>query len=751
MKNVLLLCLLSLALSSLSATNYYIDATNGDDSNNGLTPATAWQTLLSLEAVTFNPAPGDSILLKRGEVWRGEQLRTNLISTADEPLIYSNYGPTSDSLPMISSVGTLPGSLEPTNWTEVSPNIWALDLDLNPSRILLDAEEVLRADDPAELGTTDGQGAFNKWFWQADSVLFVYETQNPAIEFGSGITGNISSITLLTLGARHLVFDGLEIEGGSVYSAAIFASDSLAIRNCKIGRYASTGMAITGFNTAGGYLTTSYIEVEDNSFDSGFEIFHGPGTSRGCANGLIMLTSAESCTVMGNTFRNWASNGIELLGNFLDVGGTNNNLFENNYISAPDIPFSRGISINGAEDRSTLNRFFRNTVDSTRGASFINGNNNVFEHNIIRTVRQTAAIDGPSAYGIIIAVLGNGFVSHDNDLDHNLILNTDEAGIYILGIGAADQAMDNRIRNNILFNNALQPFGGFYPVGPSLLIDTDDIGPQTYQNNILFDEAGSSSQVALPATNELLSAAAFNALNGTGSQVISDNLNEDPDFIDLTGGIYTPAAFGGAVDAGLELGYLADFFLDDRKQGAATDIGPIESGQSLPSELGTFSAEALSKTSVGLNWNTVTETATGRYHVERKSTHRFWTEIGSVAAAGFSRSSLDYEFMDEEAPAGTLYYRLRMADMDGSYTYSPIREITLSTDVLELRWLDLRTAELSLPQGREMNDVTTSFHSIDGRNLPLNISGNQLQFSADLPAGMYLLVVDGKGMKVSLR
>jgi hypothetical protein len=669
MKKLLLLCLLSLALSPLSATNFYIDATNGDDTNDGLTPATAWQTLQSVLDITFNPAPGDSILLKRGETWRNDPLEVFFASTAEAPLVFSNYGSLSDSLPLITSVGTLEGSDQAVNWTEVSPNVWSMDLDLNPNRISLANLEALRANLLADLGTTDSEGAFNKWFWRDDNTLFLHETQNPAIAYDDAITGNINPISMLTIGARNIIFDGLEIEGGSVYSSAIVSSDSLVVRNCKIGRMANTGMLISGDNFGGPeFLVSRDIEISDNSFDSGFELFHGPGVNRGCGDGLSLLSSGESCTISGNTFRNWAGSAIELFGNFTDIGGTNNNLIENNHISAPDIPFSRGFSIDGADGRCAFNRFVRNTVDSTRAASFANGNNNVFEHNIISTVRQSPAASGSLAFGFILVVRGGGLVSHDNDFDHNLILNTDEAAFYILGVGDIDQATDNRLRNNILYNNALQPFGGFYPTGPSLFIDEENLGPHTYQNNIMFDDAGSAAQIGLPESGDLLTVTEFNALNNIDGNVITNNLNEDPDFIDLAAGNYTPEMFGGAVDAGLDLGYVEDFVLADRNQGAAPDIGPLESGLIVPSELTEFTAQALSKTSVELDWNTISETATDRFHVERKSDHRFWTEIGSVAAAGFSRASLDYSFTDREAPAGTLYYRLRQVDLDGSYT-----------------------------------------------------------------------------------
>jgi hypothetical protein len=740
-----------MALSPLSATNFYIDATNGDDANDGLTPATAWQTLLSIQAANFNPTPGDSILLKRGEVWRNDPLQINFIGKVDLPLIFSHYGSVTDSLPLITSVDILPGSSNPMNWTEVSPDLWSMELDFKPFRLLLEGQEVLRGNTEAGLGILDSEGAFSKWFWRTrDNTLFLHEMQNPAIRYGESITGNVEFVSMLALGARHIVLDGLEFAGGASYSAAIISSDSLVVKNCKIGRFANRGMWITGDDFGEGFLTSSYVEVLDNIFDSGFTIYHGPGTIRGCADGLYLFAFAENCTISGNIFRNWAGNSIELICYSSNVGGVNNNLIKENYISAPDISFSRGISANGPEGRCEFNRFVRNTIDSTRAGNFFNGNNNVFEHNIIRTVRQSPAENSGSAYGVIMMSFFGDFVCHDNDLDHNLVLDTDEAAILITKGRSTEPPTDNRLRNNIFYNNALEPYDDFYPAGPSLFIYEEGLGPHTYQNNIFFDEAGSASQVFLSASNELLTAAAFNARNGTGNLIISDNLNEDPDFIDPAAGNYTSTTIGGSVDAGLDLGYLEDFVLAERNQGAAPDIGPFESSMELPSELTTYTAEALGKTTVELNWNTISETASERFHVERKSDHRFWTEIGSVAAAGFSRSSLDYSFTDQEAPAGTLYYRLRQVDLDDSYTYSPIRKIILSTDVLDLRWLDHRTAEVQLPNDRKMSDATASFYSIDGRNLSLTVSENRLQFSENLPAGVYLLIIDGEVIRVSL-
>ncbi len=742
--------LLLFLLSTLQGTNYYIDATDGDDSNDGLTPATAWQTLSSLTSITFDPQPGDTIFLQRGETWRVDPLQVLFSGLPDAPITFTNYGAATDSLPLITSIATLPGSDLAGSWTEVSPGIWSMDLDLNPSRVLLNQQEVLVANSLAEVGTTDAVGALSKWFWADDSTFYLQETMNPALAYGTGIEGSQSPISVFGFFSSHLVFDGLDIEGGSLYSVALFSVDSSEVKNCKIGRNAAAGVGILGNIFGGPDDPSTRVMITDNLIDSGFEITHGPGAARGCRSGLQIILSGEFCTISGNVFRNWAETGFDLQGASPLFGGANNNLFENNHISAPGTSFSRGFSLSGAEGRCSGNRLFRNTIDSVSAGSFINGNNNVIEHNIFSNVRQAVALEAPSAYGVIAAVLTEGFVSHDNNFDHNLVLNTDEAGLFVLGLGATDQATDHNFRNNIFYNNAQNPFGGFYPAGLSLLIDEEESGPQTYQNNILFSDSGNTNSVGLPATGILLSAAAFNATDGQNGNTISANLDLDPGLTDVASGNYLPNTFGNAADAGLDLGYLVDFVLADRFQGVAPDIGPLESSHAVPSELGVFTAGVISKTAVALAWTTLTETATDRFYIERRSAERGWTEIGAVAAAGYAREVLNYEFIDDHAPVGNLYYRLRQADLDGSYTYSPIRQVNLAGESIGLRWTSRHTAVLELPSDLIPEQVTTSFHSVDGRTLPLQRNGTQLTFSTDLPTGIYLLVVNGEAVKIAL-
>lgn len=83
-------CLLSTA--PVFATNYYVDATAGDDSNNGFTELSAWKTLSKINSGNYNA--GDSILLKRGETWTGEYfaIHGNGNGTSVNPIFLETYG-----------------------------------------------------------------------------------------------------------------------------------------------------------------------------------------------------------------------------------------------------------------------------------------------------------------------------------------------------------------------------------------------------------------------------------------------------------------------------------------------------------------------------------------------------------------------------------------------------------------------------------------------------------------------------------
>jgi hypothetical protein len=72
------------------AMTYYVDAENGSDANDGLSPLQPWKSFKNVNATTFNP--GDHILLEADSIWNGTPVdltnRTTLLSSAEVGMLW---------------------------------------------------------------------------------------------------------------------------------------------------------------------------------------------------------------------------------------------------------------------------------------------------------------------------------------------------------------------------------------------------------------------------------------------------------------------------------------------------------------------------------------------------------------------------------------------------------------------------------------------------------------------------------------
>ena len=93
------------------ATNYYVSNT-GSNAANGLTPATAWQTLSKITSLTV--ASGDSILLKAGDTWN------EVLPVPRANLHYGYYS--TGAMPILSGFSTL------TGWIPTGGGKWFVNL-----------------------------------------------------------------------------------------------------------------------------------------------------------------------------------------------------------------------------------------------------------------------------------------------------------------------------------------------------------------------------------------------------------------------------------------------------------------------------------------------------------------------------------------------------------------------------------------------------------------------------------------------
>ena len=88
------------AASFAFGTTYYVDSNAGNDSNNGTSQSTPWQSVTKVNSVTFQP--GDQILFLSGDVWTGA-LSPKGSGSAGNPITIGNYG--SGALPLIQGNG----------------------------------------------------------------------------------------------------------------------------------------------------------------------------------------------------------------------------------------------------------------------------------------------------------------------------------------------------------------------------------------------------------------------------------------------------------------------------------------------------------------------------------------------------------------------------------------------------------------------------------------------------------------------
>lgn len=80
---------------------------------------------------------------------------------------------------------------------------------------------------------------------------------------------------------------------------------------------------------------------------------------------------------------------------------------------------------------------------------------------------------------------------------------------------------------------------------------------------------------------------------------------------------------------------------------------------------------SLNQGSVALEWFTENETGSQEFVVEKSNDGNKFNDIGSVAAQ-FKSERNTYHFEDANPFSGNNYYRLRMIDKDGQFSYSPI-------------------------------------------------------------------------------
>lgn len=211
-------------------------------------------------------------------------------------------------------------------------------------------------------------------------------------------------------------------------------------------------------------------------------------------------------------------------------------------------------------------------------------------------------------------------------------------------------------------------------------------------------------------------------------------------------------------------GYYAEFKVKDFSEFWLNN-GGLNNNLSLPVQLTNFNAHK-SANDVLVEWTTASEINAARFEIElAKGNQEFqqnhFVKIGEVASAGNSASERRYSFTDGEShKSGVRYYRLKIIDRDGGYSYSVVRPVIFDDTISWQVYPNPSGGLFNLVyQSNRGETISIKVYDMNGKLIKqtgLAADGFVQKYSVDLQAvkyasGLYLLEVQGEDKKESFR
>ncbi len=553
-----IVAIFSMASTSWSAT-YYVDATNGDNGNHGLSETKAWKTIKKVNISNFNP--GDSILFKRGEIWK-EMLTVPDAGQSGNPIIFGAYG--SGNKPIITGKDYISGWDTSSNWSAYPNNIWSFSCTANPRRIWLSGVEYKRAKTIADVDST------SRWYRDdKNQTLYVHATSNPANFYSNAEaaylnTARRSSIKIVE--KNYITVQDLDLQGG--YNAlSILGSSYVIIENCNIGLY--TGHSGIHVMSSGAKQSHS-CEIRNNFMDSGTRLSHDWEARLGY-HGIELINGAQYCKIYGNSIIDWEHGGIFLQSANASLPVSYNKIYDN-FITTPDLDYGRAFSTSAIVDTETLgicayNEFYKNYVKDTRTRSQFGGNHNIIHHNVFDTMPDVSWHTAEEA----ISLEPVSGICMYNKIYNNTIYNTYREGIVIQGSG---EGAPNRVHSNEIINNIIYmttPYSGIR------IKSQDTIGSNTYKNNLFYNPNYIN---VVEYKGYRMTTDEFNNKNGDNNIILSTYGNIDPLFSNSTSADFTLRPNSTCIGAGIDVGLAEDYNNTPIPQNSVPDIGAFQSNSS---------------------------------------------------------------------------------------------------------------------------------------------------------------------------
>lgn len=158
-----------------------------------------------------------------------------------------------------------------------------------------------------------------------------------------------------------------------------------------------------------------------------------------------------------------------------------------------------------------------------------------------------------------------------------------------------------------------------------------------------------------------------------------------------------------------------------------------------------------------LRWATAQELNSSHFDVEWSSNGTEFSSIGNVFASGTSQSMRHYQYTDNEARRGVSYYRLKMVDIDGSFTYSRVVSVQRENEFADIELVntsfrnsDLTVKLLAVDRSSVNIILTDASGKVIMRSVQeLNSGANEIRRIVPVQRGAYYLTIMSNSGKVT--
>jgi hypothetical protein len=141
-----------------------------------------------------------------------------------------------------------------------------------------------------------------------------------------------------------------------------------------------------------------------------------------------------------------------------------------------------------------------------------------------------------------------------------------------------------------------------------------------------------------------------------------------------------------------------------------------------------------------ISWNTLTETPDMTYNLERSTDGRSYSSLATLKGKGTGAA---YNYMDAKPEAGVNYYRLKIIEVNGTFTYS--RTVSVSANgangfTVTAAPNPVRNMLTVQVSGASENTVLSLMSTTGNLLRTAVVTGGQAAFDMSaLPAGMYMI------------